>query len=41
MHGFSFLGGRDAAVTPGDGPELHVTAIAILGGVSIEEKPPA
>jgi hypothetical protein len=38
MHGFSFLGGREAAVVPGDGPELHVTAVAVLGGVSIEEK---
>ena len=38
MHGFSFLGGRDAVVAPGDGPELHITAVAILGGVRIEEK---
>jgi hypothetical protein len=38
MHGFSFLGGRDAVVTPGDGPELNVVAVAILGGVRIEEK---
>jgi hypothetical protein len=38
MHGFSFLGGRDAVVAPGEGPELHVTAVAILGGVRIEEK---
>jgi hypothetical protein len=35
--GFSFLGGREALVTPGDGPELRVTAIAILGGVRIED----
>jgi hypothetical protein len=39
MHGFSFLGGREAVVTPGDGPEVHITAVAILGGVRIEEKP--
>jgi hypothetical protein len=38
MHGFSFLGRRDAVVAPGEGPELHVTAVAILGGVRIEEK---
>jgi hypothetical protein len=40
MNGFSFLGGRDARVAPGEGPELHVTAVAILGGVRIEEKTP-
>ena len=38
MQGFSFLGGRDALVAPGDGPELHAVAIAVLGGVRIEEK---
>jgi hypothetical protein len=26
MGGLSFLGGRDAQVRPGDGPELHLTA---------------
>jgi hypothetical protein len=38
MDGFSFLGGRDARVVPGEGPGLHVTAVAILGAVRIEEK---
>jgi hypothetical protein len=38
MHGFSFLGGRDAVVAPGDGPQVNVVAVAILGGVRIEEK---
>jgi hypothetical protein len=41
MHGFSFLGGRDAVVAPGDGPELHVTAVAILGGIRIEVAKPS
>jgi hypothetical protein len=38
MHGFSFMGGRHALVAPGDGPELHITAVAILGAVRIQEK---
>jgi hypothetical protein len=38
MGGFSLFGGRDAVVAPGDGPEVRVTAVAILGGVRIEEK---
>jgi hypothetical protein len=38
MHGFSLFGSRAALVKPGDGPELTITAVAILGGVRIEEK---
>ena len=38
MGGFSLLGGRDALVEPGEGPELNVFAVAIFGGVRIEEK---
>jgi hypothetical protein len=35
MSGFSLLGGRDVKVEPGDGPAIHVRAVAILGGVSV------
>jgi len=38
MQGFSLFGGRDAVVSPGEGPDLHVTAVAVFGGVHIEEK---
>jgi hypothetical protein len=38
MDGLSLFGGRKALVKPGDGPELNITAVAILGGVRIEEK---
>ena len=38
MHGFSLFGGRDALVPPGEGPDLHVTAVAVFGGVRIEVK---
>jgi hypothetical protein len=37
MSGLSLLGGREARVTPGDGPEPHLTAVAILGGVQMKE----
>jgi hypothetical protein len=37
MGGLSFLGGRDAQVRPGDGPELHLTAVSFLGGVEVKE----
>jgi hypothetical protein len=37
MNGFSLLGGRSAEVTPGEGPDLKVTAVAILGGVRITD----
>jgi hypothetical protein len=35
MSGFSLLGGRDVKVDPGDGPTIHVRAVAVLGGVSV------
>jgi hypothetical protein len=38
LHGFSLLGGREALVKPGDGPELTITAVAIFGSVRIKEK---
>ena len=38
MQGFSLFGGRNAVVPSGKGPDLHVTAIAVFGGVRIEEK---
>ncbi|HSS09316.1 MAG TPA: hypothetical protein VLL25_05500 [Acidimicrobiales bacterium] len=39
MEGFTLLGNREARVVPGEGPELHMWAVAILGGVGIKEKP--
>jgi len=35
MSGLSLLGGRDVKVEPGDGPVIHVRAVAVLGGVSV------
>jgi hypothetical protein len=40
MHGFSLLGGREALVTPGEGPDLSITAVAVFGNVKITEKSP-
>ena len=37
MSGLSLLGGREVKVTPGDGPEIHVNAYAVLGGVEVKE----
>jgi len=36
MGGLSFLGGREVKVEPGDGPQIHLNATAILGGVEIK-----
>ena len=36
MSGLSFLGGREVKVEPGDGPQIHLNATAILGGVEIK-----
>ena len=38
MDGFSLFGGREAKVTPGEGPEVRVTAVALFGAVEIQEK---
>jgi hypothetical protein len=38
LHGFSLVGGREALVTPGEGPDLTITAVAVLGAVRITEK---
>jgi hypothetical protein len=38
MHGFSLLGGREALVTPDEGPDVKITAVAIFGGIKIREK---
>ena len=38
MQGFSLFGAREAVVSPGEGPDLHVTAVALFGGVRIQEK---
>jgi len=35
LTGLSLFGGRDVKVEPGDGPEIHVRAVAVLGGVSV------
>jgi hypothetical protein len=40
LSGLSLLGGRDVRVPPGDGPEIRVRAVAILGGVEIKEREP-
>jgi hypothetical protein len=37
MSGLSLLGSREVKVTPGDGPEVHVNAFAVLGGVEVKE----
>jgi hypothetical protein len=38
MHGFSLLGGREARVAAGDGPDVTITAVAIFGSVRIKEE---
>jgi hypothetical protein len=36
MSGFSLLGHRKAAVVAGDGPTIHLRAVAIFGQVEVE-----
>jgi hypothetical protein len=36
--GFSFFGDREAKATPGEGPALRVTPVAIVGVVEIRER---
>lgn len=40
MSGLSLLGGRETKIEPGDGPEIAVRAIAVLGGVEVKEREP-
>jgi hypothetical protein len=37
VSGFSLLGGRDIKVEPGDGPEMRMRLIAVLGGIEVKE----
>jgi hypothetical protein len=36
MSGFSLFGGRDVEVTAGQGPSLHIRAVAVFGGVEVK-----
>jgi hypothetical protein len=38
LSGISLFGGRDVKVEPGDGPEIRVRAVAVLGGVSVTSR---
>lgn len=37
LDGVSILGGREVKVGPGDGPVVHVTAVAVLGGITVTD----
>jgi hypothetical protein len=37
MSGVSLFGGRQVKLKPGDGPEIRVRAVAVLGGVEVTE----
>lgn len=38
LSGLSLFGGRDVKVSPGDGPEIRLRAVAVLGGIEVKER---